>query len=179
MRTEHIDKILFLNKVKNKRLAMKTKFLLIILVLISNFINATTVTTTFPVSATVPASCIINSSSGIVFGNYSSSQIAASGTISVTCSNTIGWTLELNQGSSSGGTISSRLLSYGVNSLAYNLYRDPSYTTVFGDYTSGSAGWFTNGTGSLQTVTVYGKINGQQYPTPGIYSDTVTVSLLY
>lgn len=87
--------------------------------------------------------------------------------------------MSLNAGTTSGGTIAARLMTDSSNTLSYNLYTDVTYTTVWGDGTGGSSPVAGTGSGSLQSLTVYGRVpSGQGEPT-GSYSDTVTATITY
>jgi spore coat protein U-like protein len=141
--------------------------------------QATSLTTTWNSTITSVAGCIISSSSGIFFGNYSSgSPLNINGTVQFLCTTTTPWTISSNAGTTSGGTIPNRLLANGSNTLPYQLYTDSTYTTIFGNGTSGSSftGVFDNG---YKTLTIYGKVPSGNYPLPGSYSDSITITLTY
>jgi spore coat protein U-like protein len=62
--------------------------------------------------------------------------------------------------------------------LAYALYSDAARTVNWGD-TIGVDTVHTIGNGSPQSLTVYGQIPKSQHPTPGAYTDTITVTLTF
>jgi spore coat protein U-like protein len=162
---------------------MKKITSVLFLSLLLNHSNATTVTTTFPVTASVVANCIIGTISNLDFGSFGpSASPVTTGNFSVSCTNITPWTMTMNSGSTAGGTINQRLLTNHVDSnyLPYTVYRESGYTTIFGDGTTGLAITGT-GTGSTQTITVYGKMlsGGNLYATPGSYSDILTLTLTY
>jgi spore coat protein U-like protein len=66
----------------------------------------------------------------------------------------------------------------GGATLSYALYQDSSHTTNWGN-TVGTDTKSGSGNGSAQTLTVYGNLGGNQYPTPGSYSDTITATISY
>lgn len=144
-------------------------------------------TTTFQVTATVVKSCSIDSASTLAFGNYnpiSSTPLDQTSSIVVRCTNGTPYTLALNGGTTTGGTIAGRLMTTGaVNTLSYQLYTNSGRTTVWGDGTLGSSTVTGTGTGVLvaneQTLTVYGRIPINQTSAIGTYSDTITATLTF
>jgi spore coat protein U-like protein len=134
---------------------------------------------TFTVSAHVITACSINAGQTLDFGNYTgaATPVQKSTTISVNCTN--GGTYVIGLDGGIGGTDSQRLLA-GPNSatLKYNLYQDSSYKTVWGNTTSTEPP-SRSGTGSAETITVYGQLDGLQPVTVGSYSDTITATITY
>lgn len=141
-------------------------------------VRASTATSTFQVSATVPASCQV-SASNLNFGNFTGAQVQATSTISVTCTDTTSYAVGLGPGTASGATVTSRAMT-GPSSttLSYALYSDSSHSTNWGD-TSATNEVSGTGTGSAQTLTVYGVIPSGSMPIPGSYTDTITVTVTY
>ncbi len=143
-------------------------------------------TTTFQVTATVLKACTV-SATALAFGNYTptAGALTNSSTISVACTKTSPYTVTLNGGSTSGGTIGQRLMSNGTQTLQYNLYTSNTYATILGDgVTSGSANVTGTGAGLAvpSTITVYGKLPdsaANQAVPAGSYTDTITVSVAY
>lgn len=135
------------------------------------------------VSATVAASCTV-SANPLNFGAYDqiganaafANSLDATSTVDVTCTNGTAATVELNYGVNSvqaSGT--TRAMSDGgSNYLNYELYQDSGYTTVWG-MNSDTLGQNYTGTGSQTSLTVYGRIPGNQKPAVANYSDTVDV----
>jgi spore coat protein U-like protein len=132
---------------------------------------------------TVVPSCSI-STTGINFGIYSSSNgTNSTGTITSNCTLETAYeiTIAPNQNNNWSEYYSqgSRVLRDGENKLMYELYKDPSQTLILGDGYSNGTKISLVGTGQDQYTTVYGKIPAGQRPTPGIYSDSLTVTLTY
>lgn len=82
----------------------------------------------------------------------------------------------------SAGTLAARRLVNGSSFLNYNIYIDPSYTTIWGDNTAGTS----IGSGTLSKIretmswTLYGRIPaGQLNAAPGTYTDTVQVTVTF
>jgi spore coat protein U-like protein len=147
--------------------------------------DASTASTTFQVSATVVKTCSVNAAA-LAFGNYTPGVGAISGTttINVLCTRTTPFTVSLNGGTTTGGTVAQRLLANGANTLQYNLYTSNTYATVFGDGTGTSATQSGTGSGvaTANTLTVYGQLPDNatnQNAVPGAYTDTVTVTVTY
>src|SRR5271166_4240704 len=68
---------------------------------------AATATTTFQVTATVQATCLISANS-LAFGTYTGAQVQASTTISVTCTSTTPYNVGLDPGTATGASVSAR-----------------------------------------------------------------------
>ena len=137
----------------------------------------------------VDAACSVTAT-GVAFGTYVPSAASNStGTVTVSCSATLGllfnWTIALNAGVNSGGSFSNRRMASGNSYLSYQLYTDSGHTTVWGDGTSGTATVSGNclisflGIPCSGSATVYGQIPALQNPSPGAYTDTITVTITY
>lgn len=139
---------------------------------------ATTATTTFNVTATVQATCLI-SGNNLAFGTYSGSAIAMTTTLSVTCTNGTTYNVGLNAGTASGATVATRAMTGPASAtLGYAMYQDSGHSTNWGN-TVGTDTKSGTGNGSAQTLTVYGQLAANQYPAPGSYSDTITATITY
>ena len=139
---------------------------------------ASTATTTFNVTATVQATCLI-SANNLGFGTYSGSAIATTTTMSVTCTNGTTYNVGLNAGTAAGATVTARAMTGpGAATLSYALYQDSGHSTNWGN-TVGTDTKSGTGNGSAQSMTVYGNLTANQYPTPGSYSDTITATITY
>ncbi len=129
---------------------------------------------------------------GVAFGNYnptSSSPTDATGNVHVFCTvllisvaSTIN--ISLNPGTGNSGSFSPRKMSSGANRLSYNLYKDTSHTTVWGDGTGGTSIWTNSNllilvAGTPIDHTIYGRIPAGQYVAAGSYTDTITVTVEY
>jgi spore coat protein U-like protein len=140
--------------------------------------------TTFGVSATVNATCAINSASALSFGAFDPTQgaQASTSTISVNCTNTTPFSIGLDAGGGAGATVGNRVMISGSNTLTYTLYQDSGHTTVWGN-TVGTDTVSGTGAGMAAanaiTKTVYGYVPAQPNTVPGSYSDTVTVTVTY
>lgn len=139
--------------------------------------NAATANSSMAVSATVQAACSI-SANPLAFGTYSASQVDASTTLSVSCTNTTTYNVGLDAGGGTGATVANRKMINGSQTLGYGIYSDSSRSTVWGA-TVGTNTVAGTGTGSAQTLNVYGRIPAGQLPPPGAYTDTVTATITY
>ena len=155
------------------------------LLLSSSLASALTASNTFQVTATIISSCTVSGTT-LNFGNAidplaAATPLDATSTLSVTCSNTTPYTVSLNAGSNAGGAsnFSARAMKSGSRSLAYQLYLDTGRATVWGDGTATSSTLAGTGTGSVQTLNIYGRLPSLANVVPGAYSDTVTVTITY
>jgi spore coat protein U-like protein len=152
--------------------------------------HALTATSTFTATATLLKACTV-SATNIGFGNYTPGGGALTGnsTISVKCTKTTPYTVALNGGTTTGGTLTQRLMAYGAETLQYNLYTTNAFTTVFGDGTLSTGTGAGTGAGigaAAQTYTAYGQLvdsvaNQNAAPNAAAtnYSDTITVTVTY
>jgi spore coat protein U-like protein len=138
--------------------------------------------TTFPVTATVASNCLINSASAMAFGNYDgTADVDSTSTIVVRCSKGAPYTIALNGGGA--GSIAPRKMSFGTETLEYNLFSDASRSSVWGS-TVGTNTVGANGTGLANALshTVYGRLfdnANNQAAAVGAYSDTIQVTVAY
>ncbi|MDR3414891.1 MAG: spore coat U domain-containing protein [Nevskia sp.] len=155
--------------------------------------GTTTRTATFVVSVIVDNDCLLSSATDLDFGHArahavggAKPQVAPSLQVThltVSCSKNTRFTLSLDKGNVPDSTIDRRLAAAGdpanTDRLQYQLYLDPSYSTVWGD-ASGVAGNVSGiGTGVVQTFTVYGRILPQERPNADSYSSIITASLTF
>lgn len=140
----------------------------------------------------LPAVCTCTlSTTNVAFGTYNPlayGNTDTTGTVKVDCGGVVGLLIPFNIAISagSGGSYANRRMKSGSNWLSYNLYTDASYTTVWGDGSSATQLINANvtldvlGLAPTQNFVVYGRIPGRQLTTvPGVYSDTISVTLTY
>ncbi|WP_430229966.1 Csu type fimbrial protein [Nitrosomonas communis] len=133
-------------------------------------------------SSAFASTCTVDSSV-LVFGSFNpltDNTVESTGTISITCSESVFYTLSLSPGSS--GTYSTRSMINSGNYLEYNLYIDAGYSQIWGDGTGGS--YTANGSflaEGTENHTVYGFIPlfNQRNAGVGVYNDIITVTLIY
>ena len=131
----------------------------------------------WPPSPAMAVVCTFDSAPSVAFGNYNitnKSPTDSVGTIAISCDKNPGGTAKLSAGS---GSYAQRKMRNGANTLNYNLYTTSALTKVWGD---GSAG-----TGTVQFKTtsnslpVYGRIPALQSVQPGLYSDSIVVTISF
>jgi spore coat protein U-like protein len=131
----------------------------------------------FNVTAAVEPACLVSAQS-INFGNHGvlNSAVDANGAITLTCTANLAYSIALNGGLSNSPP-AARQMVLGSSSVIYGLYRDAARSNVWGS----AAGQVVTGTGTgtSQSVTVYGRVPAQNTPTPGQYNDTVVVTVSY
>lgn len=143
--------------------------------------SAATTNANLTVSAQVNASCTISAAT-LGFGTISSSSNNTTNTtFTVTCTNGTTYSVAMGDGQN-GTTDSTRAMTDGSgNLLAYQLYTDTSDTNVWASTCSGSGSdcAYKTGSGTAQTIHVYGEVPAGQYVTPGSYNDTVQMTVNY
>jgi len=147
--------------------------------------GSATTTTTFAVTETVQTTCSATATT-LAFNAYTpgAGAIANTGTISVKCSKNTPYTISLNGGTTSGGSVAQRLMASGTNTLQYNLFTTAAFSQIFGDGTGASKTVAGTGAGvaTANAVTVFGQLPdsaANQAAVPGSYTDTITVTVSY
>lgn len=140
------------------------------------------ITFPFTASASVADNCTIGITTDLAFGQVPS-QINTdqdqTTSISFTCTGRTPWQVGLNNGlHADGNTRRMRHLNATNNYVTYELYRDPSRSLRWGDTLDNDTVSGT-GSGSEQSLTVYGRVPAPQSVPHGDYSDTVTVTVTY
>lgn len=147
---------------------------------VASFAHAQTVTDTFQVTATVPDECII-SASDLAFGNYSvtvGATIDGTTNLSITCSGGTAYVVSLDAGTGSGASVATRKMTSGANTLDYSLYQDAARTQLWGQ-TGGTDTVGGTGSGSAESISVYGQIAAAQPAAVGSYADTITATVTF
>jgi spore coat protein U-like protein len=134
----------------------------------------------FDVTITITSTCSIDAATAgnIDFLSVASTatNVQATGTLSVTCTNGTPYSVALGEGSNNaGGGAAGRRMEAGGVLVPYQLYSDASRTVVWDDDAGVVAG---TGSGSAQPLTVYGLVPSANFPA-GNYSDTVTATVTY
>jgi len=135
----------------------------------------------FTASATVPASCEIDVTNNLNFGTVPgliNSNTDQTTNLSFTCTKTTPWKVSLDDGLHANGAIRRMRLGATSNYVQYELYRDSAHSLRWGDTLDIDT---VNGigTGSSESLTVYGRVPAPQSIPSGNYSDTVTVTITY
>ena len=139
--------------------------------------SAGTDTTTFQVKITITESCDIHTTAAtdVDFGSVARSATAsqATGALNVNCTNGTAYSIGLNNGANYNTT---RRMTDGTNFIGYGLYRSSGTTQPWDDASNLYSG---TGTGSTQSVSVYGTVSGSTNVPAGSYADTVTATVTY
>lgn len=146
-------------------------------------ISANEDTTSFTVSAAVPATCTVNAAT-LDFGTAGvlAANRDATSNLSIVCTRGAAYKIALGAGQNDGGLgVNARKIKSGSVTIGYQLYQDPSRSVVWGETLSGGGANVKSdtGTGLTQSHTVYGRVPPQTTPAPGTYTDTVVVTIEY
>jgi spore coat protein U-like protein len=143
--------------------------------------GATAVTGTFPVQIQIQATCILVSSGNLTFptSGVLTGNVDQTSTITVECTNTTPFNIGLDAGAN-GGSVTTRQMKGGPTSqlIGYSLFSDSARSVNWGQ-TIGTDTVVGTGNGSPQGFTVYGRVPPQATPSPGTYTDTITVTVTY
>jgi spore coat protein U-like protein len=129
-------------------------------------------------TANVPAKCNVGATT-LNFGSHGLLTAAVQGTtnVSVQCTRTTPYSVALS-GGGSGSTTARMMTGPGAATIAYSLSRDSARTLNWGSNTGVDTIGGT-GTGLAQNLPVYGTVSAQATPAPGVYSDTIIVTVTY
>jgi spore coat protein U-like protein len=94
------------------------------------------------------------------------------------CSNGLPYSLSLDGGLSGATDPAQRKMSKSSEQIIYGLYRDAGRSQPWGS-TLGTDTVAGNGTGLNQSLTIYGRVPPQTTGSPGVYSDTIIVTVSY
>jgi len=130
-------------------------------------------------TATVPAMCRLNTAP-LDFGSQGllSASVNAQTALSVQCTRTTPYSVAFSAGNGPGATTANRMMTGPAGgTIGYALYRDAARTQNWGNGAADSASG--TGTGLAQNFNVYGRVAAQNTPAPGVYSDTIVVTVTY
>jgi spore coat protein U-like protein len=156
---------------------------LVLLVISSVRPKAADLTSSLDVSLTVVAGCSGLSAGPLNFGSVAQGggTVNTTSTISVTCGSGVPYSIHAGPGhvETFGGRQMWLNNTDSSKSAGYFLFRDSSHASMWSDLVQDPlAGPFTGtGTGSQQSFTVYA--SAQSGPVPGVYQDTVVVTLSF
>ena len=167
-------------KKRKNRTLLKFAATSVCLLPFANTASAAITTSNFTVQVTIAAACTINSASTLDFGSQGvlTANVDQTSTLDIQCTNSTPYNIGLDAGTGSGATVAVRKMTSGVNTVNYTLYSDFARATVWGN-TVGTDTFGAIGNGVSQKYTVYGRVPAQTTPAPGIYTDTVTVTVNY
>jgi spore coat protein U-like protein len=148
--------------------------------------GAATKMATFEVRVTIQSECEITTTT-LDFGTLSgldpvAANLDRQSTLTVTCTPMTPYQIGMDQGNVSGSTVENRLMGAGTATIQFQLYKEATRNNIWGN-TPGTGGMNTlggSGTGSAQTLSVYGRIpSGQPRPPAGAYKSVVTAAIYY
>nr|WP_246252594.1 spore coat U domain-containing protein [Mesorhizobium camelthorni] len=124
-------------------------------------------------------SCSV-SATGVSFGTIGilDTAVDTTGDLAVTCTSGASYTVGLNGGLANAQP-TARLLADGAATITYGLYKDSARSQPWGDETVSNGTQSGTGSGQAQSFTIYGRIPAQMSPIPGVYGDTITVTVTY
>ena len=136
--------------------------------------------TPFSVGTNDSNTCTI-SAAALNFGTISvtTSQTAATATLTANCTSGTGYSISLNSGLNGVTSPMQRRMQNGANLLTYNLYQNSNHTQVWGETPGTDMLAGQTGNGNPQTITVYGLVPVQTTPPIGTYTDVVIVTVTY
>jgi spore coat protein U-like protein len=132
----------------------------------------------FTVQANVDRTCNVTAQN-INFGNrgFLTAAIDAPGGLSVTCTLNLPYSISLDGGTSGATSPTQRKMVLNGAAVIYGLYQDAARTlpwgTAVGQIVTGT------GTGAVQNLAIYGRVEAQTTPVPGTYTDTVVATVTY
>lgn len=128
-------------------------------------------------------SCYVRAT-GVAFGEFSGAEKRARGDLTLACTGTgaVGYTILISTGAS--GTYSPRTLASSDAVLPYNLYTNAAYAVIWGDGSRGTGSVSgvlepRGASGASISLPVYGRLPAWTRPTPGAYSGTLVVTIVY
>ena len=137
-------------------------------------------TANFNVTLTVQKACTVTASD-MVFGTHDfteATNIDNTSTISVKCTKGTSYGVALSKGNGASETARVMKGATTADTVAYALYNDSGRTVNWGTAAGALTG--QTGTGSAQSLTVYGRVAPAALNvTPDNYSDIVAVSVTY
>lgn len=150
------------------------------LVLLGPAVGATA-TGNMTVRITIQAECKIQTASDLDFGTRGiiDANVDQTSTIGVQCTNGQTYNVGLSAGAGAGATTAvRRMTGPAAATVNYTLYRDAARTQLWG-VTIGTDTVAGTGNGSVQNLTVYGRVPPQTTPAAGVYTDTVAITVTY
>jgi len=143
-------------------------------------VQAATATGSFTAQITIEGACIVATTNSLNFGNAGviSANIDQATTFQVQCTSGTAYDVGLNAGTGAGANTTTRKMTFGSDTVDYQMFSDVNRTVNWGDdFLIDTVG--DTGDGSPQTFTIYGRVPPQATPGAGTYTDTVTITVQY
>lgn len=140
----------------------------------TGFAGSASIRPTFEVTAipakgcTVAATALTFPTTGVL-----SRVVTAQSGINLTCTSQTPYALRLDAGRNADASGGRRMRGPSGGFITYGLFRDAALSS------SWDSGVQASGTGLVQALAVHGRVPAQTTPAPGLYSDTVVVTVTY
>lgn len=139
--------------------------------------NASQTSTNFNVFASVGGTCNVQMSGDMDFGQYTGALINGVSThVLVTCTNGDPYSIGMGYGLNPNANSVRRMVN-GTHFLRYRLGKNLNCSNAWGN--AGTLVQKGTGSGTQQSIPVYGCIAGGQMGFTGLYQDTVTVTVTF
>lgn len=134
----------------------------------------------FGVSASVPNNCRIGLATDLDFGTIvtQTAALVSTSAVTVRCPSGTPWSLGLGNGAHSAAGVR-RMRSAAGQFVAYELYKDGALSQRWGAAAPQTVTGVGQGIANPQVNTVHGRVPMQAPLAPGIYQDSVVVTLTY
>jgi spore coat protein U-like protein len=142
--------------------------------------TASNATFAFTARADVQPQCRLTTATDLDFGSVPgllTSNRDQLSTINTTCTYRTAWQIGLNNGQHASGS-TRRMTGVGSYAVNYELYRDSGRTVRWGN-TVNTDTLSGTGSGTQQSMPVYGRVPPQAAVAAGNYSDIITVTVTY
>ncbi|MDA8511167.1 Csu type fimbrial protein [Citrobacter sp. Igbk 14] len=142
-------------------------------------LNGTTITDQIRASATVKNGCEVVSVDDMAFGSKSPAQgdllhATSTANITVQCPTGTDYSVSIGHGLHPEGN--QRALCHNGECVSYALYQDAAHSIT---WTPDNPEKQYSGDGQAQSLVVYGSVPPQKWPSAGVYTDTVVITLTY
>lgn len=149
--------------------------------------SAAQISTTLPVRAEVVAACDNLSTTPVDFGVYNGGVTNAEGSVSVNCLEGTTYRVQLGMGNQPLVNVRRMVSATATGVIRYALYTDAARSNAWGPCTdlvcTLPRARTEIGTGAIQTLTVFGQAIPPDLfnpaPQPGVFTDTVSVDVLF
>lgn len=140
----------------------------------TGFAGTASVRPTFEVTASPAKGCTV-AATALTFpttGVLAQAVTAQSG-LTLTCTSQTPYALRLDAGRNADASGDRRMRGPSGSFITYGLFRDPAFSS------SWDSGVQASGTGLAQALAIHGRVPVQPTPAPGLYTDTVVVTVTY